>query len=422
MSAPMKKKKKSGSGDHNKLIAIIAIALGVILVACISIYFITYYSNNYIGKVGGEKVYDYEFSNYLQNELNELTNEMDVTDDMTDEERTEKIKEFLTTADKDGKYALDRVQANALDKLRLLKTEAALAKEAGFALTSDEISNVKANVDGMINYYYSLYQQQGSSATYDQVREMVCGPMTTDQYKEYVQQDTTISKWKEALKKDYEVSDEDARKIYDENPDNYKEVTIQKLFLSTKTEDEEGNSIDMTAEEKAAVLEKANEYMYKFADGSLDFEATIKAESDEENSSDNAGVTTISVSSKSGSENLDKWAFSREKADDDNVYTVVEDDNGVYVVKCTAVEDFDNSEHVDADPANNVAEKKSIKETIIDEIKSDKADKEVEDKATEAMKTGYELTDINESRIKDLFEKNEYVLQIVELYGAKYSK
>ena len=64
--------------------------------------------------------------------LNELTNEMDVTDDMTDEERTEKIKEFLTTADKDGKYALDRVQANALDKLRLLKTEAALAKEAGF--------------------------------------------------------------------------------------------------------------------------------------------------------------------------------------------------------------------------------------------------------------------------------------------------
>ena len=425
MSAPVKKKKKTGTSDHNKLIAIIAIILGVIVVAAVSIYFINYFSNNYVGKVDGVKMYDYEYTHYVESEINSLYKELsalEFDEDATDEEKNEAYKKYLGEKDENGKYALDRVKENALEKLRLLKVETALAKQEGYTLTKDEESNVETNIEYMINYYYQLYQQQGSSVDYNTILQQVCGNMTLEQYKEYAKQDMTINKWKEALKETYDVTDADARKKYDESPEDYNIVTIQKFFLKTQTTDDEGNIVDMTDEEKAEVKTKIDDYLAKFESGELEFEATIKEYSEEDGSADDAGIKEISISSKTGVTEVDEWAMAKKAADEDGVYTLIETETGYYIVRCTAVEDFDNSVDVEADEEAGTAAKDSIKTQIIKEIKQEKADKEVEDKAEEVMKVGYPITNLNESRILDLVKGNSYVEQLVSIYEAKISE
>ncbi len=414
MSTEVKKKKKRGSHDNNKLIAIVAVVLGVIVVSVSVLSVVLFTSGNYVAKLNGQKLYNYEYRDYLNKQISALQDEIEIPEDADDEATLEAYKTFFTTKDDNGQYPLQRCKDKALEELRIFKTSYQLAVAAGYELTSDEEKNVEDNIDYYINYYYQIYTQYSStSITYDDVVKQVCGSMTAKQYKEYAKQDTTIAKYKEAMKEEYNITEDELRAIYDENVNDYRKITVQKFFLSTQTTDESGSSVAMTDEQKAEVKAKIDDYMAKFESGEYSFEEKIKSDSEESGSADSIGVTTISSDSKTGVTVLDDWAFAKETVDGENVYELLEDSTGYYIVRCTDIEDFDNSED-STEGAND-----SIKNTIKTKLEEEKATAQMRAEAEAA--SGYELSSIKESKIAELFDENDSVIAIIENYGAKVS-
>ena len=414
MSTEVKKKKKRGSHDNNKLIAVVAIVLGVIVVSVSVLGVVLYTSGNYVAKLNGQKLYNYEYTDYLNKQIAALQDEIEIPEDADNEAKLEAYKTYFTTKDDNGQYPLQRCKEKALEELRLFKTSYQLAVAAGYELTNDEEKNVESNIDYYINYYYQIYTQYSStSVTYDDAVQQVCGSMTVKQYKEYAKQDTAIAKYKEAMKEKYNTTEDELRAVYDENVNDYRKVTVQKFFLSTQTTDEGGNAVAMTEEQKAEVKAKIDDYMAKFQSGEFSFEEKIKSDSEESGSADSIGVTTISGSNKTGVTALDDWAFAKEAVDGENVYTLLEDTKGYYIVRCTAIEDFDNSED-STEGAND-----SIKNTIKTKVEEEKATAQMREEAEAA--SGYELSSVKDSKLTELFDENESIAAIIKNYGAKVS-
>ncbi|MBE7056976.1 MAG: hypothetical protein E7388_06015 [Ruminococcaceae bacterium] len=413
MSTEIKKKKKTGSLDNNKFVAILAVSLAVIVVfvSVLSVVLVT--SGNFVAKLNGQKLYNYEYVHYLNAELADISEEIDIPEGTSDEKAVEIYKEYFTKKDENGKYALQLCQENALEELRIFKASYQLALDKGFKLTSEEADNVEANVDYMINYYYSVYQQYDSSITYEDVLQYVCGEMSAKQYKEYAKQDTVIAKYMDSMKEKYDITEAEMRKVYDENVNDYRTAKVQKFFLSTMTTDKDGKSVAMKDAEKADVKAKIDDYLAKFKSGELKFEETIKSKSEETNAAKSAGISTINNGSLSGDTKVDEWALKKEKADAENVYEVIEAEKGYYIIRCNEVEDFDNS--VDSEEGAN----DSIKNTIKAEIATERATKQMRDEALAAK--GYDLSNIKDEKIAELFEENKTVSSLVSDYGAKIS-
>ncbi len=414
MSTEVKKRKKRGSYDNNKLVMVLAIVLGVIVIAVSVLSAVLFTSGNYVAKLGSQKLYNYEYTYYLNQQLSALPDEIEVPEDADDEAKLEAYKTYFTTKDENGQYPLQRCKEKALEELRLFKTSYQLAVKEGYALTKDEEKSVEDNVDYIINYYYQIYSQYSStSMTYDDVVQQVCANMSVSQYKEYAKLDTAIAKYKDAMKENYNISEEEMREVYDENRDDYRKVTVQKFFLSTQTEDDQGKSVAMTEDQKAEVKAKIEDYLEKFQSGEYDFTEKIKSDSEETNSSSDSGITTINNSSKTGETVVDEWAMAKESVDDKNTFEVLEGSTGYYIIQCTAIEDFDNSED-SKEGAND-----SIKNTIKSSLEEEKATAEMREKAESA--SGYELSAKKDSKIDSLFQENESVAAIIKNYGAKVS-
>ena len=143
----------------------------------------------------------------------------------------------------------------------------------------------------------------------------------------------------------------------------------------------------------------------------MNFEETIKAASEETNASESLGISTINANSLSGETVVDEWAMAKTAADAENVYEVLESENGYYIVRCTEVEDFDNSEDSE-EGAND-----SIKNTIKAEIETERSDEQMRKEAEEAK--GYELSDVKQDKLDEFLMANTTVEGLVTSYGAK---
>ena len=414
MSTEVKKKKKKGSRDNNKLIVILAVALAVIVVGVSLLSVLLFTTGNYVAKLNGQKLYNYEYTYYLNQQISEMQNGVEVPEGADEETSRQAYVDFYTTQDENGQYALDRCKDQALEELRLFKTSYQLACKAGYELTDEQKDNSESYVDYMINYYYSMYSSYGSTTvSYDDVVRMVCGDMTVKQYKDYTIQVATIEKYKEAMKEEYDITEEELRAVYDENVDTYRKVTIQKFFLSTQSTAEDGTTVEMTEEEKAEVKAKAEDYLAKFQSGEYSFEEKITSDSEESGSADDKGVATVGGDSLTGVTVLDDWAKAQTAVSEDGVYELLEGDSGYYIVRCTDIEDFDNSED-SSEGAND-----SIKNTIKSKIATERADAQMKEEAQNA--SGYDLSDEKIKKINELFNENSYITSLIDSYGAKVS-
>lgn len=411
MSTDVKKKKKRGTADGTKLIRILAISLSVLVVisAVAAILLVT--TGNYVAKVKGEKIYTHEYTYFLNLQISEETEKIEIAEDASTEEKTKAYETYFSTKGEDGKYPLDRIIENAIEEARIFKASYLLSKDKGHALSSEEKSNVETNLDAMLNYYYQMYSQYGASMTYDDIVAYYCGGMTVKQYKAFGILDTTIAKYKEALKETYEVDEDALRAIYDEEPNDYRKITVQKFFLSTQTEGENDAKVNMTAEQKAEVKAKIDDYLAKFKSGELVFEDTIVSDSEETSAETDKGISTINNKSLTNVEVIDKWALERQAADGENDYTVLESDTGYYIVRCTGIEDYENSK--DSEEGKEDSIRNTIKATWLEE----KASAQVREEAL--ADSSFVLSDKKEEKIQELIDGNETIQSLIKTYGAK---
>jgi len=254
MATNVKAKKKKGSYD-NKMIKWIAIGLGALVAVIVAVFLIVTLTTNYVAKVAGQKIYNYEYNYYLRQAVSkEYQDNFDEFkpegyDDMTSAEQDEVFKAFYT----DERKA--KCEENALEEARKYKAEYKLAVENGYKLSSTEKSNVKSNIDYYIYMYVNYYGYSEELATY----YMTQGAMTLSEYKEFMIKTTAIEKYKNALKETYEVTDEEIKATYDEEPNDYRTLTGRVFQFSLPTApsvptDDDGNEItaDTTDTELAA--------------------------------------------------------------------------------------------------------------------------------------------------------------------------
>lgn len=384
MATNVKAKKKKGTYDNPKLFIYATVSLAILIALIVVLSLIIYNSSNYVGKVSGKKIYNYEYEYYLFLELSELQADVDV-EGLSDAEKEAKYKEFWSTPNENGEYPEDIAKRNALEEARKFKASYILATQKGFKLSKKEKTNIKNNIDYTLQMWMSYYSQLGLSISRADLIKDLCATMTLEQYKDYMVQYTAIQQYKESLKETYTVSDEEIKSIYEKDVDKYRFVDIRLLFM--KAVDEDGEELSET--EYAKLLEEANKIAKSFNDTGKyedkDFKEYVKSNNDE---TSKEGFYTINKDEyEHKSKKINEYAYSLKREDFNNdgitEYKVIEDEDmkGIYVVRGEGIVDIDTPEP-DKDEDSTTAEvKKSgkdIKDKIAAERKEEMAVEEIE--------------------------------------------
>lgn len=147
-------------------------------------------------------------------------------------------------------------------------------------------------------------------------------------YQKYVEELLTIftiqSKMEEPMKAgvDTEVSDEEAA-----------QKSMKYVYFSYSKTDDEGNSEDMTDEEKKELMTTAQGFADSLKDGAKDFDAAASEAGVE--------VQTATFDSESTSPDADLIAAADALENEGDVTDVIESDNGIYVAQVTSMLDRD---------------------------------------------------------------------------------
>lgn len=298
MSTNIKTKKKTGlygkkvlSGKkkesyNNNLIKWIIIGLASAVAIIVAVFLIINLTSNYVGKVAGKKVMKYEYRYFLQEAITEeyQANFDDFKpegyDDMSNEEQEKIFESFFT----EERRAL--CEQNALEKAREFKAEHIIAVSKGFALDSASKASVKNYVDSMYAYYYDAYKNNKNVNAVEYAKYLITrGTMTLTEYKSFLIEQEEIEAYKASLKEGYEVSDDELRAVYDENPDDYRTVTTRVFRFTLPTapaqpKDSADNVItaEIAAKDDTSEADKKSyaEYEKKLADYKIELDNYVK--------------------------------------------------------------------------------------------------------------------------------------------------
>ncbi|MBH1941705.1 hypothetical protein I5677_12455 [Mobilitalea sibirica] len=115
------------------------------------------------------------------------------------------------------------------------------AVAAGYALTSEETEIIANDVESMRN----------GLLTDRQIRE---NGFTKDYLTEVIGKATLANRYRTDIIETLEVDDEAIKAGI--SPEDYRQYDIEYLFISTQTTDEQGNTVDLSEDEKTAAYEK----------------------------------------------------------------------------------------------------------------------------------------------------------------------
>lgn len=202
----------------------------------------------------------------------------------------------------------DKVKDTVIARIAQIKTMNLLAEKYGIALTEAEEKKVNQATD---TYYSSLNKHEKAALLADKecIRKL---------YQEYALANKIYYTIIEDVNP--EISDDEARTI-----------TVKLIYLKTYSLDGKKNKVEFTEENKAMVLQKAQEILQKAQSGE-DFDTLISQYSEDENSTYSFGKGEMDKSFEEAAFNLST----------DGISNVVETQNGYYIIKCIST--FDRKE------------------------------------------------------------------------------
>ncbi len=221
MATNIKAKKKKGTYD-NKILLWIIVGLAALVAIIVTLAIVITVTGNYVAKVGGKKIYTYEYNYFLREAVSEEYQanfdsfKPENYDDMSEEEQNKVFEDFFTEERR------KTCETNALEKARVFKAEYKIAEENGFKLNAGERSQMKASIDS----YIAMYMNYGYSQEYA-VYLMTQGAMKLSEYKDFMILQSAIERYKSSLKEDIDVTDAEIRAKYDEEPDDYRTLTAR---------------------------------------------------------------------------------------------------------------------------------------------------------------------------------------------------
>lgn len=464
MAQNVKKKKRSNYDD--KLIKIIAISLSVAIVAIVAVAIFISYNGSYVAKVDGERIMKYEYEYFLTNTMYEMKQDAIDAGTLAKDADAAAIAAFWNPERK------KEAENKALEEAKKWKAQYILAKEAGFDLDYEERENSRANIEYNL---YSSYQQYSSYYTYEQFAEMYLGMALAD-YQEIAIQDAAISAYKAELKKAYSATDDELKAFYNQNPNNYRKISLEILDLAKPqrpvevirpelgTDKKESDFASFTEWNKYsesvrtynkyledlknyenilkqltyrcdAIIESLNstgkytEANYT-GDGYLYNDAKLEDIAKKESSifQEEGGKYTVYNGTKSYLDVYDEIAYSMQWKDSNrNIiicnynngseyvdctggetvngitctkYFLIEDDCYWYVMRCTGIEDFENSIETEPGSAD------SIKDNVKAELYDYKANAELDAKI--AAENRFNITNKNQTAIDAILNNTSW--------------
>lgn len=452
----IKKTNKKGSYD-NKIIKIIVASLAVFVAVVIGIAVMITLTTGYVAKVDGMKIYDYEYDYFLQVAQYEIYDEKfeepEGFDDMTSEEQNKVVEAFWTEDIK------NQIAERAMENARQFKAQYQLAKEAGFELSSEEEKNLKINIEN----YYNQYLSYGYY-TEEQLQDYFFNGMKLDDYKEFAIVQTTIENYKTELKKDINPSNDEIKAIYDEEPDDYRIINIRQFQINIDAEkptDEKADGyqteLDKYNKAKEEALKEAKEIIDTYSAGKnmfipkvdkdgnpvkeeesgeiiydnekgYTFEEYVRLKSDDNYSSNNAGLYEINNNNSGSFKEVTEYALSmkwnkdktqilkveekdgketevavtdlkveegKKMTDDKYTYEIIETDTAILIVRVEDIVDFETSKE------SSEGAKDSIKDNIEAQLVEDKAVEMLESKVNAKGDT-FKVEGKKEDEIKEI--------------------
>lgn len=330
-----------------------------------------------IGTVNGEVMPEGLFINNFSTVMFDAaqSEETGIDFDLEGEELYNEVK----NKQKDGKSYYDIFIDEALEESRKFMIQYQIfSSREGWPSESD-IDEIKSTTESYLEQMLIYYGSYIGASNKQELAQLGYG-MTYDDLFEYFVLTSTLAQYKGQLQDEITPTDEDLEAFYADNEEDFKTVVVRHSLLLTE---------DMDDDEKAEVLEHAEELVKKYNDGEITFDDIMKETDDLDNSGKPNSDGYYTVQKDSGFvKNFEDWALARTEASDE--IEIVETEFGYHIMICTEIKDLEDEDFRD----------------VIEEAYKEIA---VEDQAEEDIK---DYLDNSDYEIKNL--NRDYVDKIVK--------
>lgn len=268
----MENGKMEGKKGRKGLIIGISIAVAVLAIAIVAGVLI-FNSTGSVAEVNGMKVSKAEYTYYLEAAKQQFLSE-------NGKQSTDTIDWDKTTVNTTGETAGETVRKLALEMIQETKIQLSQAEAAGIKMEKEDEDEVNAFID-------YLAQQYGSKSEADKQIKAAYGISLND-FKEIYAQRYFVNKYLKAELAKITVSDEDAKKYYDENKADFDKATVVHVLIKTVDDNNQPLSEGKKKEAKA----KADEILTKVKAGE-DIRALAEKNSEDPGVTENKGEYTF---------------------------------------------------------------------------------------------------------------------------------
>ncbi|HOP99351.1 MAG TPA: peptidylprolyl isomerase [Acetivibrio clariflavus] len=283
-------------------------------------------SYEYVGMVGDEKIYTWEFKYYLNIEKNAREEEAGIAD------KSAREKKKFWNAKENGVVRKQEVIDMTLNNLTELKTFILAAKKDNFKLPEQDAEAIARSVEDLIKEKGNGDREKAEKALMEE------SGVTLEQYQR-MYEEYTLAYFNYATSFAYtlEVSEKEMKEEYEKNKAQYGDKVVVKHIL-VSTNDKETN--EPLPEDKVAEKKKLAEEILQKVKAGEDFDALVKQYSDDPGSVDKGGQYVISRGQTAPE--FDEWSFNAKEGDID----IVKTDFGFHIMKFVRKATFDDQKDV----------------------------------------------------------------------------
>lgn len=271
-----------------------------------------------VAKVGDEKITLGDVDSQIQATIDQLKQQYG-----DDYESNETAKSTLT---EQRKSAVDQL---VQQKILLKKSD-----ELGVTPTEEELNKA---VDDQVAQYTEVYGGEDKL-----IEALTAYGLNMDSLKKMTRENEIMNKVYEEITKDVKVSDEDAKKYYDENITQFTEgagATVSHILAKFNE-----TGAEATAEEDAKAKEKANSIKAKLNSGSK-FDEVAKAESDDTGSKASGG--SLGHIDYASTQYVKEFMEGFKNLKEGEVSDLVKSQFGYHIIKVTNVQTEDKVQSFD---------------------------------------------------------------------------
>ncbi|MEN2773911.1 peptidylprolyl isomerase [Acetivibrio clariflavus] len=283
-------------------------------------------SYEYVGMVGDEKIYTWEFKYYLNIEKNAREEEAGIAD------KSAREKKKFWNAKENGVVRKQEVIDMTLNNLTELKTFILAAKKDNYKLPEQDAEAIARSVEDLIKEKGNGDREKAEKALMEE------SGVTLEQYQR-MYEEYTLAYFNYATSYAYtlEVSEKEMKEEYEKNKAQYGDKVVVKHIL-VSTNDKETN--EPLPEDKVAEKKKLAEEILQKVKAGEDFDALVKQYSDDPGSVDKGGQYVIGRGQTAPE--FDEWSFNAKEGDID----IVKTDFGFHIMKFVRKANFEDQKDV----------------------------------------------------------------------------